>query len=173
MNLLQNGYLMHYFNISLPSSQAVMDALEEAADDPDKRELVDQNGDGIPDWCNPRKPMGAWLNFKKMREWCRERGYNKLSPYGGAKGTEDAAAAENEVEETAAEEEEVLEEEPVDDLSLAEADIVEDVESNDLDGDGEVSTEEVRQARRRALFRRARARRARKLRRRYQQKKRN
>ena len=25
----------------------------------------DENGDGVPDWCNPVTEMGAWLNFRK------------------------------------------------------------------------------------------------------------
>ena len=43
----------------------------------------DENGDGVPDWCNPVTEMGAWLNFRKMRLWCAENGWTDFGPYGG------------------------------------------------------------------------------------------
>ncbi len=64
--------------------EALMEALDEMADDNDKREVADADGDGVPDWCNPVKPMGAWLNFKNMRVWCADRGFTDFGPYGGA-----------------------------------------------------------------------------------------
>ena len=34
-----------------------------------------EGGEGdVPDWCNPTKEMGAWLNFMKIRVICGERG---------------------------------------------------------------------------------------------------
>jgi hypothetical protein len=44
---------------------------------------ADANGDGVPDWCNPITPMGAWLNFRKMKIWCVDNGYGpSFGPYG-------------------------------------------------------------------------------------------
>ena len=41
-------------------------------------------GEGdVPDWCNPTKEMGAWLNFMKIRVICGERGATDFGPYGG------------------------------------------------------------------------------------------
>ena len=39
-------------------------------------------GDGIPPWCDPTNPMGAWMNFEKIREMCKEMGFD-VGPYGG------------------------------------------------------------------------------------------
>jgi len=38
----------------------------------------------IPPWCNPTDPMGAWLNYEKVRDWCIKQGFQDLSPYGGS-----------------------------------------------------------------------------------------
>ncbi len=77
--------------------EALMEALDDMAEDNDKREVTDANGDGVPDWCNPIKPMGAWLNFRNMKIWCADRGYTNFGPYGGvpkpANGNEGDAAA--------------------------------------------------------------------------------
>ena len=42
-----------------------------------------EDGDDIPEWCNPEKPMGAWMNFGKIRTWCADNGYTNFGPYGG------------------------------------------------------------------------------------------
>ena len=49
--------------------------------------------DDIPGFCNPTDPMGAWLNFEKVREWCIEHGFTDLSPYGGASQEETTTVA--------------------------------------------------------------------------------
>ena len=36
-----------------------------------------------PRWCDPTKPMGAWLNFKNIRKICGQRGFKNFGPYGG------------------------------------------------------------------------------------------
>jgi len=74
-----------------------LQALDEAASDPNKREVVDADGDGVPDWCNPKKPMGAWLNFRNMKKWCVEKGYGpSFGPYGSWKAKEDEGEANGE-----------------------------------------------------------------------------
>ena len=40
-------------------------------------------GEDVPDWCNPTKEMGAWLNYKNIRVICGERGFEDFGPYGG------------------------------------------------------------------------------------------
>ena len=40
-------------------------------------------GDGVPAWCDPTHAMGAWLNFEKIREKCKEMGFENFGPYGG------------------------------------------------------------------------------------------
>ena len=40
-------------------------------------------GDGVPAWCDPTHAMGAWLNFEKIREKCKELGFENFGPYGG------------------------------------------------------------------------------------------
>ncbi|XP_059090312.1 uncharacterized protein LOC131886093 [Tigriopus californicus] len=64
-------------------AEETIEAMDEAVEDPEMQNEVDANGDGIPDWCNPIKPMGAWLNFRKMKLWCADRGFTKFGPYGG------------------------------------------------------------------------------------------
>ena len=64
-------------------AEAVMAALGEAMQDPELKDVIDANGDGIPDWCNWRKPMGAWLNFRNMKVWCADKGFKNFGPYGG------------------------------------------------------------------------------------------
>lgn len=64
-------------------AEAMADAIAEAMEDEEMKEVIDANGDGVPDWCNPTKPMGAWLNFKNMRLWCAGKGWTKFGPYGG------------------------------------------------------------------------------------------
>ena len=39
--------------------------------------------DGVPTWCDPTHAMGAWLNFEKIREKCKELGFENFGPYGG------------------------------------------------------------------------------------------
>ena len=82
--------------LALESEMEMIDEmLEEAMEDPDKREAVDSNGDGVPDWCNPVKPMGAWLNFKNMRLWCADKGWTNFGPYGGVPSRDNGAPAED------------------------------------------------------------------------------
>lgn len=64
-------------------AEETIEAMDEAVEDPEMQNEVDANGDGVPDWCNPIKPMGAWLNFRKMKLWCADRGFTKFGPYGG------------------------------------------------------------------------------------------
>ena len=52
------------------------------------------NGD-IPPWCNPTDPMGAWLNFQNVRDWCIGEGFEELSPYGGSTSEETTTEAVN------------------------------------------------------------------------------
>ena len=42
--------------------------MNEDVDDEALDEMMarDENGDGVPDWCNPVTEMGAWLNFRKV-----------------------------------------------------------------------------------------------------------
>ena len=42
-----------------------------------------EGGEDVPDWCNPTKEMGAWLNYKNIRVICGERGFEDFGPYGG------------------------------------------------------------------------------------------
>ena len=36
----------------------------------------------IPAWCNPTKgPMNGWLNFFKIRKWCKRNGYSEFGRY--------------------------------------------------------------------------------------------
>ena len=38
---------------------------------PEEPEARPQDGgSGTPNWCDPTHPMGAWLNFAKIRELC-------------------------------------------------------------------------------------------------------
>ena len=65
----------------------------------------------VPAWCDPKKEMGAWLNFVKMRKWCADHGYTNFGPYGGVPAemaADEAAAADGApaASETAAEGEE-------------------------------------------------------------------
>ena len=40
---------------------------EDVGDDAlDEMMARDEDGDGVPDWCNPVTEMGAWLNFRKV-----------------------------------------------------------------------------------------------------------
>ena len=49
-----------------------------------------EDGEGdVPDWCNPTKEMGAWLNFMKIRVICGERGATDFGPYGGIPSEEE------------------------------------------------------------------------------------
>lgn len=100
-------------------AEAMMEALEDAMEDPVKRQVVDANGDGVPDWCNPVKPMGAWLNFRNMRLWCADRGWTNFGPYGGVPDRAEAAApAEDEAADAAAADDQG--EEPVEEAEVAE-----------------------------------------------------
>jgi len=56
--------------------------------------MEDADGDGRPDWCNWETEMGAWLNFKNMKIWCGENGWEGFGPYGGVPTEEDAEAAD-------------------------------------------------------------------------------
>lgn len=40
-------------------------------------------GGDVPEWCDPTKPMGAWLNYAQIRAICGERGFEDFGPYGG------------------------------------------------------------------------------------------
>merc|ERR1719266_2994748 len=40
-------------------------------------------GEEVPAWCNPQDPMGAWMNYIKIREWCESNGFTEHGPYGG------------------------------------------------------------------------------------------
>jgi hypothetical protein len=42
----------------------------------------------VPEWCDPSKPMGAWLNYKRIRVICGERGFTDFGPYGGVPSEE-------------------------------------------------------------------------------------
>lgn len=53
-----------------------------------------EEGGDVPDWCNPIKPMGAWLNFRKMKIWCSDNGYTNFGPYGGVPTEEEAGGEE-------------------------------------------------------------------------------
>ena len=36
----------------------------------------------IPSWCNPSEgPMNGWLNFFKIRKWCKKNGYSEFGRY--------------------------------------------------------------------------------------------
>ena len=36
----------------------------------------------IPAWCNPTQgPMNGWLNFFKIRKWCKSKGYSEFGRY--------------------------------------------------------------------------------------------
>ena len=62
------------------------------ADDPAAKEGGEGGEDGegdVPDWCNPTKEMGAWLNFMKIRVICGERGATDFGPYGGIPSEEE------------------------------------------------------------------------------------
>jgi len=37
----------------------------------------------VPAWCNPQDPMGAWMNYIKIRQWCESNGFTEHGPYGG------------------------------------------------------------------------------------------
>jgi len=44
-------------------------------------------GDGegdLPAWCDPTDPMGAWMNYVKIRQWCESNGFTEHGPYGGS-----------------------------------------------------------------------------------------
>merc|ERR1712241_1135152 len=43
----------------------------------------EEGEEGVPTWCNPSDPMGAWLNFKAIRTICGDRGFSDFGPYGG------------------------------------------------------------------------------------------
>lgn len=56
-----------------------------------------EGGEGdVPEWCDPTKPMGAWLNYAQIRAICGERGFEDFGPYGGipAEGEEGEEAPE-------------------------------------------------------------------------------
>eukprot|EP00095_Tigriopus_kingsejongensis_P002604 maker-scaffold632_size121914-snap-gene-0.24 protein:Tk02604 transcript:maker-scaffold632_size121914-snap-gene-0.24-mRNA-1 annotation:"hypothetical protein DAPPUDRAFT_316118" len=78
--------------INAVEAEDTLEAMDEAVEDPAMQEDIDANGDGIPDWCNPIKPMGAWLNFRNMKIWCADHGFTKFGPYGGVP-TKDAPKA--------------------------------------------------------------------------------
>merc|ERR1711971_865306 len=40
-------------------------------------------GGDLPAWCNPKDPMGAWMNYIKIRQWCESNGFTEHGPYGG------------------------------------------------------------------------------------------
>ena len=59
-----------------------------------------EDGEEIPEWCDPTKNMGAWLNYAKIRTICAELGFEDFGPYGGIptegegeEGAEEAAEA--------------------------------------------------------------------------------
>ena len=36
----------------------------------------------IPAWCNPSEgPMNGWLNFFKIRKWCKSNGFSEFGRY--------------------------------------------------------------------------------------------
>ncbi len=86
-----NSLMMDEMLADAIEEEAFMEALDEIAEDNEKREV---DGDGVPDWCNPVKPMGAWLNFKKMKLWCADRGFTDFGPYGGVPKMEEAVDKE-------------------------------------------------------------------------------
>lgn len=47
----------------------------------------------VPEWCDPTKPMGAWLNFQKIRVWCSDKGHTNFGPYGGVPSADAEADA--------------------------------------------------------------------------------
>ena len=63
------------------------DSLIQDSDDNERSDGSGSNGD-IPPWCNPTDPMGAWLNFQNVRDWCIGEGFEELSPYGGSASEE-------------------------------------------------------------------------------------
>lgn len=63
---------------------------------------ADEEGGDVPEWCDPAKPMGAWLNYMKIRVVCSDRGYTNFGPYGGVPSA-DEGGDENEVDEAAEE----------------------------------------------------------------------
>ena len=63
-------------------------------DDKERSDGSGSNGD-IPPWCNPTDPMGAWLNFQNVRDWCIGEGFEELSPYGGSASEETTTEAVN------------------------------------------------------------------------------
>ena len=61
------GYLrLHVTTFALFITQGE-DMNEDVSDDAlDEMMARDEDGDGVPDWCNPVTEMGAWLNFRKV-----------------------------------------------------------------------------------------------------------
>merc|ERR1719412_1220171 len=53
-----------------------------------------EEGEQVPEWCDPAQPMGAWLNFANVRAECTELGFTDFGGYGGApaEGEEEEAA---------------------------------------------------------------------------------
>merc|ERR1711981_1008979 len=72
------------------------DAAPEVVEDPptdDEAEAKEAGEEEVPEWCDPTKPMGAWLNYAKIRAICSERGFTDFGPYGGVPAGEDEEAA--------------------------------------------------------------------------------
>jgi len=41
----------------------------------------------VPAWCNPSHGvMNAWLNFRKIRKWCKRMGYSEFGRYKALSG---------------------------------------------------------------------------------------
>jgi len=88
----------------LPPANELNDLESEPIDPATQEEEIVEELE-VPHWCNPKHNMGPWMNFSKMRVWCRDNGFTKLSPYGGVPAEEEEEEEEEgrggDVEETA------------------------------------------------------------------------
>nr|XP_040579751.1 uncharacterized protein LOC121128239 [Lepeophtheirus salmonis] len=55
---------------------------ENGATEGNGAEQEEEEGPEHP-WCDPKDPMGAWMNYINVRKWCAENGYTNFGPYGG------------------------------------------------------------------------------------------